>query len=110
MNQSLEIIFEADGKKERFFTLPYKFGSWGIGAYAVPSHACLNMFHPGRLWSWRNAASALPFSQGHLVGDREMGSQNSALMKAVTGWSKLHIGIATLQEESLPLGTTGKRR
>ena len=55
--------------KREIFALPYKFGSSGIGAYVVPSHACVNTFYPGSLWSWRNAASALslfPFPKATL--------------------------------------------
>lgn len=111
VNQSLEIIFEADYKK-RDFSLPYEFGSSGIGAYVIPSLACVNPFHPISLWSRRNAASALslfPFTEATLWVTRDVGSQRSALLKAVTRWSKWHFGTGTSQEVIL-LGTSGKRR
>lgn len=58
-----------------------------VEEYAVPSHVCVNMFHPGSLWSWRNAPSALsltPFPKT-TCGRQERGkpevSQSSDQMK-----------------------------
>lgn len=68
--------------KRESFALRYKFGSSGIGAYVVLSHACVNMFHSGSLWSWWNAAGALsffPFPKATLweTGKWEVGVQLS---------------------------------
>lgn len=46
--------------------------------YIVPFHLCRNMSHPGSLWSWRNAASALfnPLPPRPPVGDRKGGTRD----------------------------------
>lgn len=111
MNQSLEIIFEADGRE--IFALPYDFGSSGIGALlwfgwtghwnVVLSHTCMNMFHPGSLWSWRNAASALslfPFLKATLW---ETGKWEARVQPLWKQW------LVALWDRYIPRGNSASR-